>query len=53
MHRCSLCTQSVVSPSAFLRRLSRHDGRWGEGSQQDANEFLHSLLESLQARKWN
>lgn len=28
--------------------MSKHDGRWGEGRQQDSQEFLHSLLEALQ-----
>ena len=39
---------SVVSPSAFLKRISKHDSRWGDSSQQDSQEFLHSLLEALQ-----
>ncbi len=38
-----------MSPSAFLRTLGRSDGRWGDGSQQDAQEFLHALLEALQS----
>lgn len=40
--------QSVVSPSLFLKKISKYDSRWGEGRQQDSQEFLHSVLESLQ-----
>ncbi|GLI66505.1 hypothetical protein VaNZ11_010332 [Volvox africanus] len=38
-----------VNPSTFLRKVSKHDGRWGDGRQQDSQEFLNSLLEALQA----
>ncbi|EFJ53269.1 hypothetical protein VOLCADRAFT_44477, partial [Volvox carteri f. nagariensis] len=38
-----------VNPSAFLRKISKHDTRWGDGRQQDSQEFLNSLLEALQA----
>ncbi|KAG1678380.1 hypothetical protein FOA52_015146 [Chlamydomonas sp. UWO 241] len=40
---------SAVSPSAFVRKISAIDSRWGDGSQQDAQELLHCLLEGLQA----
>ncbi len=36
-----------VNPSRFLRHVAKHDSRWGEGYQQDSQEFLHSLLEAL------
>ncbi|GFR43244.1 hypothetical protein Agub_g4305 [Astrephomene gubernaculifera] len=39
----------VVNPGAFLRKVSKHDGRWGDGRQQDSQEFLNSLLEVLQS----
>lgn len=29
-------------------QVSDFDSRWGEGYQQDAEEFLHSLLTALQ-----
>jgi ubiquitin C-terminal hydrolase len=32
---------STVSPLAFLKKVSKIDERWGEGSQQDSQEFLH------------
>ncbi len=37
-----------VNPSAFVRKVSKHDSRWGDGRQQDSQEFLSSLLEALQ-----
>ncbi|KAG2435535.1 hypothetical protein HYH02_011829 [Chlamydomonas schloesseri] len=40
---------SVVNPSAFLRKVSKQDSRWGDGRQQDSQEFLNSLLEALQS----
>ncbi|KAI8468488.1 MAG: hypothetical protein J3K34DRAFT_477798 [Monoraphidium minutum] len=39
----------TVNPSRFLDAVSRHDSRWGEGYQQDCEEFLHSLLTALQS----
>jgi hypothetical protein len=30
--------------------VSGYDGRWGEGYQQDCEEFLHSLLTALQVQ---
>eukprot|EP00798_Chlamydomonas_sp_ICE-L_P019858 gene19858-26553_t len=40
--------RGVVSPSAFMRKVAKIDSRWGDGSQQDSQEFLHSLLGALQ-----
>lgn len=37
------CSQSVVSPSAFLKRIARHDSRWGDGSQQDSQVLVGKL----------
>eukprot|EP00775_Hariotina_reticulata_P007492 gene7492-7701_t len=39
---------AVLSPRCLLRALAAADERWGEGRQQDSQEFLHSLLELLQ-----
>lgn len=39
---------AVVNPNAFLRKVAKHDARWGDGRQQDSQEFLNSLLEVLQ-----
>jgi ubiquitin carboxyl-terminal hydrolase 2/21/ubiquitin carboxyl-terminal hydrolase 8 len=39
---------SAVSPRHFLEAVSSADERWGDGCQQDSQEFLHSLLEQLQ-----
>ncbi|GAX74474.1 hypothetical protein CEUSTIGMA_g1923.t1 [Chlamydomonas eustigma] len=41
-------SKAVVSPNRFMQRISKVDSRWGDGSQQDSQEFLHSLLEALQ-----
>ena len=42
-----------VNPKALLLALALKDDRWGEGMQQDSQEFLHSLLELLQVRlRW-
>jgi hypothetical protein len=41
---------AVLTPRCLLRVLAAADDRWGEGSQQDGQEFLHSLLELLQVR---
>eukprot|EP00879_Flechtneria_rotunda_P019983 GHRR01021009.1.p1 GENE.GHRR01021009.1~~GHRR01021009.1.p1 ORF type:complete len:250 (+),score=115.99 GHRR01021009.1:176-925(+) len=38
----------AVSPRRFLTAVSAADDRWGDGQQQDSQEFLHSLLEQLQ-----
>jgi uncharacterized UBP type Zn finger protein len=38
----------AVSPRQFLEAVSSADERWGDGCQQDSQEFLHSLLEQLQ-----
>jgi ubiquitin C-terminal hydrolase len=38
----------AVSPRPFLEAVSSADERWGDGCQQDSQEFLHSLLEQLQ-----
>ncbi len=40
--------QGSITPSTFQRSVSQLDSRWGDGSQQDAQEFLHALLEALQ-----
>lgn len=39
---------SVHTPSTFLKRMGRVDSRWSEGSQQDSQEFMHALLDTLQ-----
>ncbi|WIA11761.1 hypothetical protein OEZ85_011855 [Tetradesmus obliquus] len=39
----------AVSPRRFLEAVSAADERWGDGCQQDSQEFLHSLLEQLQS----
>jgi hypothetical protein len=40
-----------VSPARLLREVAVKDDRWGEGVQQDSQEFLTSLLEMLQVRR--
>jgi hypothetical protein len=40
-----------VSPARLLREVAAKDDRWGEGCQQDSQEFLTSLLEMLQVRR--
>lgn len=42
------CQSAVVSPTKFMHSMARLDSRWGDGSQQDSQEFLHALLEALQ-----
>ncbi len=42
------CPQSVLTPSQVVRALGRVDARWGDGSQQDSQELLHVIFESLQ-----
>mmetsp|Transcript_41456 Transcript_41456/g.104208 ORF Transcript_41456/g.104208 Transcript_41456/m.104208 type:complete len:585 (+) Transcript_41456:167-1921(+) len=37
------------TPRAFLKEVSRKDRRWGGGRQHDSQEFLHFLLEAMQA----
>lgn len=39
---------SSLSPSGLIRELARKDQRWGDRSQQDAQELLHCLLGGLQ-----
>lgn len=38
----------AISPRRFLYAVAAADDRWGDGCQQDSQEFLHSLLEQLQ-----
>ncbi|KAK9862043.1 hypothetical protein WJX84_009291 [Apatococcus fuscideae] len=40
---------TVISPTRLLDEAAIWDRRWGDGRQHDAQEFLHSLLEGLQA----
>lgn len=37
-----------MSPRQFMHSMSKMDARWGDGSQQDSQEFMHALLEALQ-----
>ena len=39
----------IGSFDRLVTSLAKVDERWGEGEQQDAQEFLHSFLEMLQA----
>ncbi len=43
--RASAC----LTPQPLPRLATQVDSRWGDGSQQDSQEFLHSLLEALQS----
>jgi len=40
----------TVNPTRFLDAVANYDSRWGEGYQQDCEEFLHSLLTALQVQ---
>lgn len=46
----SLSRQCAISPRQFLRAVAGADKRWGDGCQQDSQEFLHSMLEQLQVQ---
>ena len=44
-------TVRVCCPRPLLSQVSKQDSRWGDGRQQDSQEFLNSLLEALQVRR--